>query len=109
MRLQGESGVAAWLVPVTVDGTVMAGPVRGAGLRGRQCVSGGVLGGQPLDGFAGDHLVEVAELAHELADVLPLGKDHFLSAGQLAFGVEGSLPPGRFDPVVFLARALRRS
>jgi len=58
-----------------------------------------------LGGFAGDHLVEVAELAHELADVLPLGKDRFLRAGQLAFGVEGSLPQGRFDPVVFLARA----
>lgn len=29
---------------------------------------GGVLCGESLDGFAGDHLVEVAELTHELAD-----------------------------------------
>lgn len=35
-------------------------------------LEGGVLGGELLDGFAGDQLIEVPELAHELPDPLPL-------------------------------------
>jgi hypothetical protein len=38
----------------------------------------GALGDELLDRLAGDHLVEVAELAHQLPDALPLGEDLFL-------------------------------
>ncbi|MGE7439388.1 hypothetical protein [Kitasatospora sp. NPDC001175] len=46
-------------------------------------LEGAVLGNEDLDGFAGDHLVEVADLAHEFADSLPLGQDLPLGAGEL--------------------------
>jgi hypothetical protein len=42
---------------------------------------GGVFGDQLLDGLAGDHLVEVADLTHQLADPLPLSEDFLLSTG----------------------------
>ncbi|MBX9399418.1 hypothetical protein K4749_39225, partial [Streptomyces sp. TRM72054] len=58
---------------------------------------GGVLRGESLDGFAGDHLVEVVELAHELADAVALGEDLLLRAGKFGFSVQRALAPGRFD------------
>ncbi|MET7289566.1 hypothetical protein [Streptomyces sp. NPDC005573] len=67
----------------------------------------GALGGRLLDGLAGDHVVEVAELAHKFADPLALGEDLFLGASQLGLGVQGSLPSGRLDLVVlFLSESV---
>jgi hypothetical protein len=84
-----------------LEAPVLAGEVLDAVLEG------GVLGAQLLDGLTGDHLVEVAELAHDFADPLPLGKDLLLGAGQLGLGVQGPLTPGCFDPVVlFLAETV---
>jgi hypothetical protein len=54
---------------------------------------GGVLRGDPLDGLAGDYLLEVPELSHQLPDPLPLGEDLVLRPGQLILGVECSLSP----------------
>ncbi|MFF7115479.1 hypothetical protein ACFY91_24655 [Streptomyces albogriseolus] len=65
----------------------------------------GVLGGEVLDGLAGDHSISVAELSHEFADPLSLDQDLVLSPGEFGLGVQGSLSPGRLDLVVFLAGA----
>lgn len=71
----------------------------------RSALESGVLRGQGLNGLARDRLVEVADLAHELADLLPLSEHLLLGAGQLALCVEGSLPPGRLDPVMLFTTA----
>ncbi len=60
----------------------------------------GVLGDKALDGFAGDYLVEVANLAHELCDAFPLDEDLLLGSGEFGFGVERSFAPGGLDTVV---------
>jgi hypothetical protein len=39
VRLQGESGVAAWLVPVTVDGLILAAPRGGPDQRSDACAA----------------------------------------------------------------------
>ena len=58
---------------------------------------GGVLRGESLHGFTRDHLVEVGELAHELANVLALREDFLLGAGELGFSVQRAFAPGRLD------------
>lgn len=57
-----------------------------------------------LDGLAGDHLVEVAEPAHQLTDLLPIGEDLLLRPGEFGLRIECALAPGRLDPLVFLMR-----
>lgn len=61
---------------------------------------GRVLGERGLDGVAGDHLLGVAELAHQLADSLPLGEHLLLRAAEFSFGVERAFAPRRLDPLV---------
>lgn len=68
-------------------------------------LEGRVLGGELREGLAGDHLIEVSELAHELADPLSLDQDLVLAPGELGLGVQGPLAPGRFDLLVFFAGA----
>ncbi|MER6838889.1 hypothetical protein ABT320_33805 [Streptomyces cellulosae] len=92
----GESEVGAGAFEPLLELAMLLGELVDAVLEG------GVLGGQLLDGLAGDHLVEVAELAHEFTDPLTLSEDLLLAACQLGLGVQGPLPPGRLDPVVFL-------
>lgn len=62
----------------------------------------GGLGDELLDGLAGDHLFDVADLAHQFADPLPLREDLLLCSGEFFLGVERAFAPGRFDPLVLL-------
>ncbi|MEV8444349.1 hypothetical protein [Streptomyces parvus] len=50
-----------------------------------------------LQRFAGHHLIEVADLAHELADLLPLGEDFLLGSGEFFLRVQDPLAPGCLD------------
>lgn len=61
-----------------------------------------VLRDEGLNGFAGDQLLSVADLPHQLTNLLSLGVYFLLRAGQLCFGVQRPLSPGGFDPVVGL-------
>ncbi|MFC4466866.1 hypothetical protein ACFPH6_20430 [Streptomyces xiangluensis] len=60
-----------------------------------------VLGGQSLNRLSGNHLVEVAELSHQLADLLPLREDLLLCAAEFGLRVQCTFAPGRFDLLVF--------
>jgi hypothetical protein len=66
----------------------------------------GVLGGELLDGLAGDHLVEVPNLAHQLTDVLALSENFLLGAGEGLFGIEGSFTPSGLNSAVLIVRCM---
>jgi hypothetical protein len=61
---------------------------------------GGVLGERGLDSVAGDHLLGIAELAHQFPDALSLGEYFLLCAAEFRFGVEWAFAPRRLDPFV---------
>lgn len=58
------------------------------------------LGGQSLNRLPRNHLVEVAEISQQLADLLPLREDLLLRAAEFGLRVQGTFAPGRFDLVV---------
>nr|QIY76518.1 glutamine synthetase [Streptomyces sp. RLB1-33] len=92
--LVGEPVVGASAFESFLEPTVFLGELKDASL---EC---GVLGDDGLDGFAGDHLLGVADLPHQLTDLLSLGVYFLLRAGQFCFGVQRPFSPGGFDPVV---------
>ncbi|MFF0131573.1 glutamine synthetase family protein [Streptomyces mirabilis] len=94
--LVGEPVVGASALESFLEPTVFLGELMDASL---EC---GVLGDDGLDGFAGDHLLSVADLPHQLTDLLSLGVYFLLRAGQFCFGVQRPFSPGGFDPVVCL-------
>ncbi|WP_329537155.1 hypothetical protein OG568_52490 (plasmid) [Streptomyces sp. NBC_01450] len=59
-----------------------------------------VLGGQRLNRLPGNHLVEVTELPHQLADLMPLREDLLLRAAEFGLRVQRTFAPGRFDLLV---------
>lgn len=55
-----------------------------------------------IHGFAGNHLFEVPELAHQFPDPLPLSEDLVLGENQLFLGVERPFPPRCLDALVLV-------
>jgi hypothetical protein len=56
---------------------------------------GGVLGGDPLDGFLGPLVLQVADLAEEFADAGALGEEFGVSGLERVLGVQRAFAPGR--------------
>jgi hypothetical protein len=67
----------------------------------------GVLGGDPLRGLLGPFLFQVAELAREVRDPVPLGADLGVGGVQGGLGVERAFPPACLLLCVCLGQRLR--
>ncbi|MGX6739143.1 hypothetical protein [Streptomyces peucetius] len=61
---------------------------------------GAVFGDKLLNGLARHQLVEIANLAHQLTNLLSLSEDLRLGPGQLFLSIQRAFSPSGFDPFV---------
>jgi hypothetical protein len=90
----GEAQVGAGGLQPLIEGPVVGGELAEA------LFEGGVLGGDPLDGFLGPLGLQVADLAKEFTDAGALGGDLGVGGLERVLGVECPLAPGRLGFVV---------
>ncbi len=95
-----EAQVGPGCLEAFVEGPVVGGELADA------LFEGGVLSGDPLDGFLGPFGLKVADLAQEFADAGSLVEDLGVGGFEGALGVERPLPPGRLSLVVQISQCL---